>query len=106
MGKPDAANRVGMSARPAPVTAQGAPILHAPRRRGAPAPRVEAAASFPGPGSRFGLPPARRIARWTSTTKLVGHPRAAPIRRSVICPATTIADLAGADTKVVFVARH
>src|SRR5450631_3899986 len=41
---------------------------------------------FPEPGSRFGLPPARRIARWTSPTKLVGRPRVEPIRRSAICP--------------------
>ena len=74
-------------ARPAPVPAPRAPILERQRRRSAPAPRVEPAASLPGPGSAgSGLPPARRIARWTSPTKLVGRPRAAPIRRAVICP--------------------
>src|SRR5712664_302128 len=41
---------------------------------------------FPVPGFRFGLPPARRIARWTSPMKLVGRPRAAPIRRAASCP--------------------
>src|SRR5260370_39225043 len=73
-------------ARPAPVR------LHALRSLrlsavAAPRPRaLNLPPPFPVPGSRFGLPPARRIARWTSPTKLVGRPRTAPIRRSVICP--------------------
>jgi hypothetical protein len=52
------------------------------------------------------LPPARRIARWTSPNE-AGRPsprRADPAQG--FSPATTITDLAGTDTKVVFVARH
>jgi hypothetical protein len=39
---------------------------------------------FPVSPSRFGLPPARRTARWTSAMKLVWRPRAPPIRCAVV----------------------
>jgi hypothetical protein len=60
---------------------------------------------FPVPGSRFGLPPARRIALWTSPTKLVMEssrvsaplldpsPRASPmlLQSTITCPHCALA---------------
>jgi hypothetical protein len=93
-------------ARPAPVPAPRTPILEAQRRCRAPAPRVEPAASLPGAGV-----PVRVTAsapdRPMDLTDEAG--RASPRRADSALgylPATTIADLAGTDTKVVFVARH
>src|SRR5216684_2365279 len=93
-------------ARPAPVPAPRAPILEAQRRCSAPAPRVEPAASL----SRAGVPV--RIAASTPDRPLdltdeAG--RASTLRADSALgylSATTITDLAGTDTKVVFVARH
>jgi hypothetical protein len=93
-------------ARPAPVPAPRTSILEAQRRCRAPAPRVEPAASLP--GTRI---PVRVAAsapdRPVDLTDEAG--RASPRRADPALgylPATTIADLAGMDTKVVFVARH
>jgi hypothetical protein len=73
-------------ARPASVPAPRAPILEAQRRCRAPARALNLPPPFPESGSRFGSPPARRIARCTSPTKLVGYRRIPPIRRSVARP--------------------
>ena len=42
--------------------------------------------SLPAPPRPSGLPPARRIARWTSPTKPTRRPRTAPIHRATPCP--------------------
>jgi hypothetical protein len=73
-------------ARPASVPAPRAPILEAQRRCRAPARALNLPPPFPESGSRFGSPPARRIARCTLPTKLVGYRRIPPIRRSVARP--------------------
>src|SRR5216684_1323825 len=93
-------------ARPAPLPAPRIPILEAQRRCGAPAPRVEPAASL----SRAGV--AVRIAasapdRLMDLTDEAGRAftRRADSARGFL-PAAAIADLAGTDTKVIFVVRH
>src|SRR4051812_7475793 len=93
-------------AHSASVPAPRAPILEAQRRCSAPAPRVEPAASLPG---------ARDPVRITAGapdgamdfTEEAGRAsaRRADAARGFL-PAPAIADLAGADAKVVFVARH
>src|SRR5450631_4306365 len=93
-------------ARPAPVPAPRTPILQAQRRCSAPAPRVEPAASLPGAGVpvRAAASAPDRPMDLTDETGRASPRRADPARGHL--PATTIADLAGTDTKVVFVARH
>lgn len=93
-------------ARPAPVPAPRAPILEAHRRRRAPAPRVEPAASLPGSEVpvRIAAGAPDRAMNLTdeagrASTRYAGS---AP----GYLPGTTIVNLAGTDTKVVFVARH
>src|SRR5216684_1604940 len=93
-------------ARPAPVPAPRAPILEAQRRCSAPAPRVEPAASLPGAGVPIRIA-ASAPDRPMDLTDEAG--RASTCRADSTLgylPATPIADLAGTDTKVVFVARH
>src|SRR5450631_1424700 len=93
-------------ARPAPVPAPRAPILEAQRRCGAPAPRVEPAASLPDAGVpvRIAASAPDRLMDLTDEAGRASTCRADPARGFL--PATTIADLVGTDTKVVFVARH
>jgi hypothetical protein len=93
-------------ARPAPVPAPRASILEAQRRCSAPAPRVEPAASLPGAGVPVRIA-ASAPDRPMDLTDEAG--RASPRRADSALgylPATTIADLAGTDTKVVFVVHH
>jgi hypothetical protein len=93
-------------ARPAPVPAPRAPILEAQRRCCAPASRVEPAASLPGAGVpvRIAASASDRPMDLTDEAGRASTPRADPALGYL--PATTIANLAGTDTKVVFVARH
>jgi hypothetical protein len=93
-------------AHPAPVPAPRTPIFEAQRCCRAPAPRVKPAASLPGAGV-----PVRIAAgapdRPMNLTDEAG--RASPRRADSALghlSATTVADLAGTDTKVVFVAGH
>jgi len=93
-------------ARPAPIPAPGAPIPEAQRRCSAAAPRVESAASLPGAGVPVRIA-ASAPDRPMDLTKEAGR---APTRRAdptcvCLCIAT-VADLAGADAEVVFIACH
>ena len=93
-------------AHPAPVPAPRTPILEAQRRCRAPAPRVEPAASLPGAGLpvRIAASAPDRPMDLTDEAGRASTRRADPAHGFL--PATTIADLAGTDAKVVFVARH
>src|SRR5450631_1521931 len=93
-------------AHPAPVPAPRAPILEAQRRCRAPAPRVEPAASLPGAGVPVRIA-ASAPDRPLDLTDEAGRAstRRADSSRGFL-RAAAIADLAGTDTKVVFVARH
>jgi hypothetical protein len=93
-------------APPTPVPAPRAPILEAQRRCSAPAPRVEPAASLPGAGVpvRIAASAPDRPMNLTDEAGRTSTRRADSARGFL--PAAAIADLAGTDPKVVFVARH
>src|SRR5271167_719515 len=92
--------------RAAPVPAPRAPPLKRLRRCGAPAPRVEPAASLPGAG----VPVRIAAGAPDRPLDLADEAGRASTRRADpapgFLPAAAIADLAGADEKVIFVARH
>ena len=93
-------------AQAAPVPALRAPILQLQRRRGAPAPRIEPAASLSGPTQPIGVAarPADGLMDLTEEgDRASAHPKDPAHTRSSI---TAITDLAGTDAKVVFVACH
>src|SRR5450631_4102003 len=89
-----------------PVPTPRAPILEVQRCCRAPAPRVEPAASLPGAGVtvRIAASVADRPLDLTDEAGRASLRRADSSRGFL--PAAAIADLAGMDTKVVFVARH
>src|ERR1700681_16979 len=88
-------------ARPAPVPAPRAPILEAQRRCTAPAPRVELAACLPGAGVPVRIA-ASAPDRPMNLTDAAGRTSTRRAHSALgYLPATTIADLAGTDTKVV-----
>jgi hypothetical protein len=93
-------------ARPAPVPAPRTPTFQTQRRRRAPAPRVEPAASLPGAE----IPVRIAASAPDRPMDLTDEAGRASTRRADSAlgylPPTTIADLAGTDTKVVFLARH
>src|SRR5450631_289819 len=93
-------------ARPAPVPAPRTSILEGQRRCGAPAPRVEPAASLPGAGVpvRIAASAPDRPMDLTDEAGRASTRRADSARGFL--PAAAIADLARTDTKVVFIARH
>ena len=93
-------------ARPAPVPAPRAPILERQRRRSAPAPRIEPAASLSGPTQPIGVA-ARPAYGLMDLAEEAGRASAHPADPARTRPrTTTIADLAGTDAEVVFVACH
>src|SRR5450631_60926 len=89
-----------------PVPAPRAPILEAQRRCSTPASRVEPAASLP----RIGVPVRIAAGAPDRPLDLTDEAGRASTHRTDpapgYLPATAITDLAGTDTKVVFVARH
>ncbi len=88
-------------ARTAPVPAPRAPALERQRRRNAPAPRIEPAASLPGPRQPVGVAasaPDRLMHLADEAGRTGAHADAART--------ATVADLAGTDAEVVFVVCH
>ena len=94
-------------ARTARVPAPGAPILERHRRRSAPTARIEPAASLLSgltqPTRVAACAPDRLMDLADKTGRASAHPTD-PARGSK--PAATVADLAGTDAEVVFVASH
>src|SRR6266851_798513 len=93
-------------ARAARVPAPCVPILERQRRRGATAARIESATSLSGPSQAIGIAarPTHGLMDLTDEAgRAAPHP-AEPALRSR--SAATVADLAGADAEVVFVACH
>jgi hypothetical protein len=93
-------------ARAAPVPAPRAPILERQRRCSTPPTRIEPAASLAGPTRAVGIA-ARPTYGLTDLAEKAGRASAHLAEPACTCPCTAmIADLAGTDAEVVFVACH